>query len=54
VSPTASIGVPTCPEDGRTEAELLRSAQEAMNLVKSSTRDGVAGAKVGILVPPLF
>jgi len=49
---TASIGVATCPEDGRTEAELLHSAEEAMNLVRKSTGDGVAATKIGIL-PPL-
>lgn len=46
---TASIGVATYPKDGQTTAELLHSAEEAMNLVKNSTGDGVAAANVGIL-----
>ena len=45
---TASIGVATCPEDGRTESELLHSVEEAMNLVKSTTGDGIAATKIGI------
>jgi hypothetical protein len=44
--------VATCPEDGRTEAELLQSAEEAKNPIKSYTRNGVAAAEMGIL-PPL-
>jgi GGDEF domain-containing protein/putative methionine-R-sulfoxide reductase with GAF domain len=49
---TASLGVATYPRDGRTKEELLHSAEEAVNLVKNSTGDGVAAAKIGIL-PPL-
>ena len=49
---TASIGVATYPADGQTMAELLHSLDEAINLVKSSTGDGVAAPKIGIL-PPL-
>jgi GGDEF domain-containing protein len=48
----ASVGVATCPEDGRTKEELLQSVDEAVSLVKNSTGDGVAAAKIGIL-PPL-
>ena len=46
---TASVGVASYPTDSRTKAELLHLADEAMYLVKNSTRDSVAAASVGIL-----
>jgi diguanylate cyclase (GGDEF)-like protein len=49
---TASIGVATYPTDAQTKIDLLHRADEALYLVKNSTRDGVAVANVGIL-PPL-
>ena len=46
---TASIGVASYPTDSRTKAELLHLADEAMYLVKNTTRDKVAAAGVGLL-----
>jgi diguanylate cyclase (GGDEF)-like protein len=46
---SASIGVASYPTDSRTKAELLHLADEAMYLVKNSTRDCVAAAGVGLL-----
>ena len=48
---TASAGVASYPTDSRTKAELLHLADEAMYLVKNTTRDGVAASGVGILPP---
>lgn len=45
VSLTASIGIATYPEDGDNGEGLLRRADEAMYLVKETTRDGVAARK---------
>jgi diguanylate cyclase (GGDEF)-like protein len=49
---TASIGVATYPTDAKTKIDLIHRAEEALYLVRSSTRDGVAVASLGIL-PPL-
>ncbi|MFQ5840130.1 MAG: diguanylate cyclase [Candidatus Methylomirabilales bacterium] len=38
---TASFGIATYPGDGRTRDELLRHADEAMYLIKTTSRDGV-------------
>ena len=46
---SASIGVASYPTDSRTKAELLHLADEAMYLVKNTTRDCVAAAGVGLL-----
>jgi diguanylate cyclase (GGDEF)-like protein len=46
---TASVGVASYPTDSRTKAELLHLADEAMYLVKNTTRDKVAAAGVGLL-----
>jgi diguanylate cyclase (GGDEF)-like protein len=46
---TASVGVASYPSDSRTKAELLHLADEAMYLVKNSTRDNVAAAGAGIV-----
>lgn len=46
---TASVGVASYPSDSRTKAELLHLADEAMYLVKNTSRDSVAAAGVGIL-----
>src|SRR6202040_3931610 len=46
---TASVGVASYPSDSRTKAELLHLADEAMYLVKNTTRDSVAAAGVGLL-----
>lgn len=46
---TASVGVASYPTDSRTKAELLHLADEAMYLVKNTTRDRVAAAGVGVL-----
>jgi len=48
---TASVGVASYPTDSRTKAELLHLADEAMYLVKNTTRDSVAVAGVGLLQP---
>ena len=45
---TASFGVASFPNDGRTRKELLRMADEAMYLVKNTTRDNIAVAGEGI------
>jgi diguanylate cyclase (GGDEF)-like protein len=46
---TASVGVASYPTDSRTKAELLHLADEAMYLVKNTTRDSVAASGVGVL-----
>lgn len=46
---TASVGVASYPSDSRTKAELLHLADEAMYLVKNTTRDNVAVAGAGIV-----
>ena len=45
---TASLGVAAYPTDSRTKAELLHLADEAIYLVKNTSRDSVA-AGVGML-----
>ncbi len=45
---TASFGVASFPADGGTRKELLRSADEAMYLVKNTTRNNIALAGEGI------
>ena len=49
VNITASVGVAAYPTDSRTKAELLHLADEAMYLVKQTTRDSVAAAAIGLL-----
>jgi diguanylate cyclase (GGDEF)-like protein len=46
---TASFGVASFPVDGRTRKELLRRADEAMYLVKNTSRNNIALAGQGIL-----
>ena len=46
---TASVGVASFPADSRTKTELLHLADEAMYLVKNTSRDSVAAAGMGIL-----
>jgi diguanylate cyclase (GGDEF)-like protein len=46
---TASAGVAAYPTDAKTKAELLHLADEAMYLVKNTTRDSVAAAHQGVL-----
>lgn len=46
---TASIGVAAYPTDSRTKVELLHLADEAMYLVKNTSRDGVAASNAGVL-----
>ena len=46
---TASVGVASYPTDSRTKAELLHLADEAMYLVKNTTRDSVAASGLGVL-----
>jgi len=45
---TASFGVASFPVDGRTGKELLRMADEAMYLVKNTSRNNIALAGQGI------
>ena len=45
---TASFGVASFPEDGRTRKEILRMADEAMYMVKNTTRNNIALAGQGI------
>src|SRR5579863_4998219 len=46
---TASIGVASYPTDAKSKVELLHLADEAMYMVKNTTRNGVAAAQVGPL-----
>lgn len=46
---TASFGVASFPVDGRTRKELLRKADEAMYLVKNTSRNNIALAGQGIV-----
>ena len=46
---TSSVGVASYPSDAKSKAELLHLADEAMYLVKNTTRDSVAAATIGIL-----
>jgi len=46
---TTSAGVAAYPTDAKTKAELLHLADEAMYLVKNTTRDSVAVAHMGVL-----
>ena len=46
---TASFGVASFPQDGRTRKEILRNADEAMYLVKNTTRNNIALAGTGII-----
>ena len=46
---SASIGVAAYPSDSRSKSELLHLADEAMYLVKNTTRDRVAAAGVGVI-----
>jgi diguanylate cyclase (GGDEF)-like protein len=45
---TASFGVASFPKDGRSRKEILRMADEAMYLVKNTTRNSIALAGEGI------
>ncbi len=46
---TPSVGVASYPTDSSNKVELLHLADEAMYVVKNSSRDGVAVAKLGAL-----
>jgi diguanylate cyclase (GGDEF)-like protein len=46
---TASLGIASYPSDAKSKVELLHLADEAMYMVKNTTRNGVAGAKMGAL-----
>ncbi|HTV59574.1 MAG TPA: sensor domain-containing diguanylate cyclase [Verrucomicrobiae bacterium] len=46
---TASVGIASYPSDSRTKAELLHLADEAMYLVKNTSRDSVAASGMGII-----
>jgi diguanylate cyclase (GGDEF)-like protein len=48
INVTASFGVASFPADGRSRRELLRMADEAMYLVKNTTRNSIALAGEGI------
>ena len=48
ITVTASFGVASFPADGRSRRELLRMADEAMYLVKNTTRNSIALAGEGI------
>jgi diguanylate cyclase (GGDEF)-like protein len=51
---TASFGIATFPIDGRTHREILRLADEAMYLVKRTTRNNIALAGEGVMPPDPF
>jgi diguanylate cyclase (GGDEF)-like protein len=46
---TASFGIATFPADGHTHREILRLADEAMYLVKKTTRNNIALAGEGVI-----
>jgi diguanylate cyclase (GGDEF)-like protein len=46
---TASLGLASFPVDASTKAELVRLADEAMYLVKNTSRNNIAVANVGLL-----
>jgi diguanylate cyclase (GGDEF)-like protein len=46
---TSSAGVASYPTDAKTKAQLLHLADEAMYLVKNTTRDSIAAANQGVL-----
>ena len=46
---TASVGVASYPTDAKSKVELLHLADEAMYVIKNSTRNGVAAARIGVL-----
>jgi diguanylate cyclase (GGDEF)-like protein len=46
---TASVGIAAYPTDSRTKAELLHLADDAMYLVKNTTRDSIAAAALGVV-----
>jgi diguanylate cyclase (GGDEF)-like protein len=47
---TPSIGLATYPVDATTKAEMIRLADEAMYLVKNTSRNNIAAANMGILL----
>ncbi|HKZ52975.1 MAG TPA: sensor domain-containing diguanylate cyclase [Candidatus Acidoferrales bacterium] len=47
---TASLGLATFPLDATTKAEMIRLADEAMYLVKNTSRNNIAVANQGLLV----
>jgi diguanylate cyclase (GGDEF)-like protein len=47
---TASFGLATYPTDANTKSELIRLADEAMYLVKNTSRDNIAAANHGLLL----
>ena len=47
---TPSIGLATYPVDATTKAEMIRLADEAMYLVKNTSRNNIAAANTGILL----
>jgi diguanylate cyclase (GGDEF)-like protein len=49
---TASVGVASYPSDSRDKSQLLHLADEAMYLVKNTSRDSVAAAGIGLLSEP--
>lgn len=51
ISVTASLGIASFPDDAQTKAELIRLADQAMYLVKDHSRNNIAVANQGLLVP---
>jgi diguanylate cyclase (GGDEF)-like protein len=47
---TASLGLASFPSDARTKADMIRLADEAMYLVKNSSRNNIAVANQGLLL----
>ncbi|MBI4466316.1 MAG: sensor domain-containing diguanylate cyclase [Acidobacteria bacterium] len=47
---TASFGMATYPVDANTKAEIIRLADEAMYLVKNTSRNNIAAAHAGLLL----
>ncbi len=48
----ASIGVATFPHDGSDGREIIRQSDEAMYMVKNTTRDAIGIAGQGVIDPP--
>ena len=44
-------GIASFPDDAQTKEELIRLADQAMYMVKESTRNNIAVANQGLLVP---
>ncbi len=51
ISITASLGIASFPEDADNKDDVIRLADQAMYLVKESSRNNIAVANMGLLIP---